>query len=282
MGCPPRSDNQIANGARTDDQRVPVVRSTAPSLASVNRQTVPHRNATVSKGKSANKRKLHKQANESARDQFAALGWFIQRFEFIVSVLREHCRHISAGGNHAAVTTEPSAVMARWNICSLPFHHQAITAKPLVEIWRALVIEESAALLSLSKLTIKGKSVSDRIATEIVTSFISVAEARNRLVHASWQIGHRLPTADLSTLIVEKYKVGKGFKKLENMPASFSDLMNLSEEADNVLNNLGRFIQYYTYHPEHLEYVFKEVGGKLVFVGPKKSNARRKPKITEG
>jgi hypothetical protein len=212
------------------------------------------------------------EASESTRDQFAALGHFVQTFELIVSVLRDHCRYVIWGGHHVAVTTDGTVMMARWNICSLPFHHQAMTAKPLVEIWRALVIEESAALLSLSKLTKEGKSVSDGIAAEIVGSFSDVIEKRNKLVHGTWQIGLLPANLGLSTPMVEKYKVGALGLEKHKMPASFDDLRNLSKEAGQILDKLGRFLQYYQYHPKHLEHVFKKVKRKWVYTAPEQSN----------
>jgi hypothetical protein len=145
------------------------------------------------------------EADESARDQFAALGLFIQRFERIVSLLRDDCRWILMGGNLGVSITRPSVMVTHWKVCSLPFHHEAMTAGPLVQIWRALVFEHSEALVSLSKLTNGGKAVVVGITAEIEKRFSDVIATRNTIVHATWQIGFWHPDEhDFSTVMVEK------------------------------------------------------------------------------
>ena len=66
----------------------------------------------------AHARKVRRKANETARDQFAALGFFIQKFENIVSTLRDHCAKIVQGGNRGISGGDPKLFVTSWNISS--------------------------------------------------------------------------------------------------------------------------------------------------------------------
>jgi hypothetical protein len=69
-----------------------------------------------------------KTLDEEARDQFAALGLFIQNFENIVAALRGECSRILRGGQLGLPGVDGRIILFHWNICSLPFHHEAMTA----------------------------------------------------------------------------------------------------------------------------------------------------------
>jgi hypothetical protein len=225
----------------------------------------------------AEQRRLRNKANANARDQFAALGLFLQSFEQIVQHMRDDCRWILMGGHRGVSFTEAQVMSANWNICSLPFHHEAMTTRPIAEIWRALVTEDSAALLILSKLTDDGKSVVAQVTTEIVRRFSEIIDERNRLIHATWRIGFWFPDEDFSIVRVEKYKVGKdGLTKRDDLPDSFDAIMALARKAQKLSGKLGRFMQFYRFNPEKLEHVFKRIENEWIFVPPAEPNGGRK------
>jgi hypothetical protein len=58
-------------------------------------------------------RKTRRKANEHARDQFAALGLFIQNFENVVAALRDHCRDMTMGGQRGILIDTKSQIPCR-------------------------------------------------------------------------------------------------------------------------------------------------------------------------
>lgn len=192
-------------------------------------------------------RKLLKKANETARDQFAALGRFIQNFEFAVSLFRSDCAYILKGGNRGISVTDPKATLtlAHWNICSLAFHHEIMTARPLAAIWRALVIEQGRAMVILSTLSEEVMAVVEGVTTDTHNRFAELIDRRNKLIHASWSIGRWVTEDDLTALLVEKYVVNKkGFSKVDDLPKTFDELIALGDEVSQISGKLGRFMQF--------------------------------------
>ena len=220
-------------------------------------------------------RKVLKKANESARDQFAALGRFIQNFEFAVSVFRSDCAHLLMGGQRGISITQSSGVLTHWNMCSLVFHHEIMTARPLTEIWRALVIEQSKMLVSAKTLSENGMSVVEGVTTEVHNRFGELADRRNKLVHASWSIGRWMSEDDFTPLLVEKYTINKkGFTRRDDLPKTFDELIALGDEANQISGKLGRFIQFYRYQPSSIEQVFTKTDKTWSFVPPKPSREK--------
>jgi hypothetical protein len=206
-----------------------------------------------------------RKADEHARDQFAALGLFIQNFENIVSALRNHCTSMTIGGQRGILidTVFPINLLIQHNICSLIFHHEAITARPLLDLWRALIFEQSRALPTLS---VKGNLVLGGVVRQLAREFQELIDTRNRLIHATWGIGRWIPGVhDFDALMVEKYKVGiDGFTRRDDLPQSHNKLMEKSIEAVRFLQILSRFIQLYHWEPNNLEKIFLKEGKKWV------------------
>jgi hypothetical protein len=225
----------------------------------------------------ADARKLLRKANESARDQFAALGRFIQNFEFAVNLLRGDCSHIVMGGQRGITITKPSVTLAHWNVCSLTFHHASMTAGPLAEIWRALVIEQSKAMVLLETLSKNGFSVVEGVTTEIYNKFMPIADKRNKLIHATWSIGRWFTDDDFTPLMVAKYAVNKqGLIKRDDLPKTFEELMALGDEVNQLSGKLARFMQFYRYNPEMMETVFTKADDVWSFSPPKPSPGKSK------
>ena len=68
--------------------------------------------------------------DKKIKEQYEELGRFVVAFEDMVNDVRELCIFILAGFNSSQQT-----------FVSVALHHQALTAKPLFEIMRALVAE---------------------------------------------------------------------------------------------------------------------------------------------
>lgn len=216
------------------------------------------------------KKKRKISPNAATRDQFAALGLFIQTFEDIVNVMRGECSRIIRGGSLGLPNVNSKIVLFHWNICSLAFHHDAMTAKPITDIWQALTSEQCRAMVLLNRLSGVGSKIANEIVSEIANEFRDIIPIRNHLVHGSWQIGRWFPDEDdFSKMRVEKYKVTKsGLELRDDLPKSFDELMTLAKRNQAILGRLGRFLQYFIYTPKQIESVYNKVEGKWVFIPP--------------
>lgn len=209
------------------------------------------------------------QARYHRRKQYSAIGYFVQNFEFLVSIFRGSCSEILRGGRRGVLWSEQRVMLANWNISSLAFHHEHIMARTIVGIWRGLVFEDSQAMVLLSRMTEKANGVVQQIADEIMSEANELIDVRNRLLHATWGIGRWLPEDKFSTLRVEKYRVGKeGLKIRDDLPKSFKELIAQGNKVGRLIDKLGRFLQFYQFEPEKLDQVFSKSGKKWVFAPP--------------
>jgi hypothetical protein len=217
----------------------------------------------------ARTRKLRRKASETARDQFASLGLFIQNFENVVNALRNDCAHIVQGRNRGLSGGNPKVFVMSSNIASLVFHHENMSAKPILDVWKALMAEECRALCILERLSKKGDETTKAIVKEISAEFRVIYEARNSLVHATWSIGYWFKENDFDTLNLKKWKVsGDGFQQRIDLPTSFDEIVALAKRANKLWGKLGRLSQFFYYHPEAIENVFVKSGKEWIFVPP--------------
>jgi len=199
------------------------------------------------------------EADESARDQFAAIGRFVQSFEDIVSTLRWHSHRIMLGDHLGVSGPDPRAMIPWWNINELILHHPSMTARNLLDIWRSLLAEQSKALTSLKILTEDGNKVVKGVSGEVVADFGDICNKRNSVIHATWRIGRWRSDEDFAKLGVTKYNVSQdGFEVRTDLPKTFDDLMALGTRCCRLHERLGRFLQFYHYHPHNIEAVFKK------------------------
>jgi hypothetical protein len=205
----------------------------------------------------AETRKRRRKEKEKARDQFAALGRFIQSFENIVDLLRWHSERIMQG-DHLGVTGPDLKVASQWkNITSLALHYDGVTAKTVLDVWRALLAEERTAMVSLEQLSKKGDEVAKGISGEIASEFSDIYQERNRLIHATWRIGNWSPLDESYELGVVKYRVGsEGFAKRTDLPGNFEELIECGARCDRLHKRLVRFLQWFHYLPKDLDRVF--------------------------
>lgn len=237
--------------------------------------------ATRKPENTAEERRRRRQARDSAIDQFAALGRFIQKFENILVTLRLHAHRMLMGfelGNKGP----DGNIMPHWGqITSLIFHHEAMTAKPLADIWRSLLAEHSRALKKLGKISAEGEDVAREVSSELHAEFVDIYTIRNRLIHATWRIGFWTPFEDVSQLGVQKYVVGKdGLGLRTDLPGTFDELFELGTRCERFRGRLTQFIQTYRFSPEELEKVFIRItdakkGERWKFVPPSSSSSKQ-------
>ncbi len=118
----------------------------------------------------------------ATREQFEYLGRFVQHFELMIEAIRSSCLLIC------------SANPNQQRIMHIVFGYQNMTARPLFDIFRAIVAETMQNPDTESKAADKALFAKDRTVARSVFKQMSedmrrVTDARNDIVHGTWRIG---------------------------------------------------------------------------------------------
>lgn len=227
-----------------------------------------------------------RQANAYAREQFAALGQFVQAFEVVVANLRRDCGQITRGSKRG-ITMDGRSIttITQWRISELIFSHNVMTAQPLLILWRALLYEATLAILDLSE---EGRTIALAVATQIAGDFTKVIECRNDIIHATWQIGHPFSWEDPTRIMVGKTAVtAKGLTAKDSLPTSAGELYVLTRSCYGINNMLGGLLQYLYWEPQNIGKVFvkrkasAELAERWLFT-PVISKPASKPRSSRG
>lgn len=165
--------------------------------------------------------------DKNTREQYEALGRFVEAFERMVHELRGISIEILQRDNdkHA-------------DLVAVPFHHYALTAKPQFEIMRALVAE--LLTQKFGQLSVKERDTFFSVLAVIAGEYSKLSEIRNNLLHGTWFIGfmsYEDPNA--ANFTVNKYKTTKIGLMKEEVPKDAAELLNLRDRCDKVLNWLA-------------------------------------------
>lgn len=166
-----------------------------------------------------------------SKEQFAALGRFVQSFEQMVEAVRFGCHtmHMRPG---------PQTDMLR-----VVWHHRAMTAAPLFDIYRAML----AIFVSSenSVLTAEEQKFVIDVMKEEASEYSDLTKIRNELVHGTWFIGYgSADQEDYSEFLVTKTKVGASGTTQSEMPKTVGELSAFEkrcERLDRVLRWLPMF-----------------------------------------
>jgi hypothetical protein len=118
-------------------------------------------------------------------------------------------------------------------LLQVAFHHQALTAKPLFEIMRAMIAE----ILNVPT----HRSYSDRefykeLLGHVQKQYNDLANIRNNLLHGTWFIGATsFSNPESETFHLQKYTASKhGLTEL-HLPKTARELRELSQRCDDLL-----------------------------------------------
>jgi hypothetical protein len=96
------------------------------------------------------------------------------------------------------------------------------------------------------------------VAAEISNDFTDLYENRNRLIHATWRIGHWIPGQNLSDMHVYKHRITPdSLLPRDDLPKNLTELTALATRHQKLHSKLGPFLQFYHYQPARIEQVFK-------------------------
>jgi hypothetical protein len=181
---------------------------------------------------------------KNTKEQYEALGRFVEAFEAMVNQVREISIELLSKDRRQR------------DLVEIPFHHQAMTAKPLFEILRALIIEivnesikrqerEEQKVTDLDPapvvdyeghplvFNVKNRETFSGVLANIASEYETLTNMRNNLLHATWFVGYVSSDDQLaSEFYARKYTVGKkGISRLE-LPKKAPELLKLTDRCD--------------------------------------------------
>lgn len=221
------------------------------------------------------------QRNASA--QYEALGMFVEAFEAMVDEARESTISLVERDPHHG------------RLVAIALHHSNLTAKPLFDIFRAVVAEIVKDALHIQEAKKTGRervepplrldinddplnlTPRDRDALfgalkALSSEYDDLQQARNKLLHATWFIGY--PDGDDPTyekLVVRKYSAtAAGLEPVTTLPKDKAELHHLVRRCD-VARSWIAAIHACLGGPFVVKETFKRDGdGWCLFVGPTK------------
>src|SRR5579859_415573 len=191
---------------------------------------------------------------KNTSEQYAALGRFVEAFELMVNEVRECSIDLVAHNEKNR------------DLVSVAFHHHALSAMPLMEIFRAV----GANMVGLTPIGITDDfaseeppfidssdiadpddprlkfSAADRdafkaIMKRIFAEYKDLSETRNALLHGTWFVGYgSRADPNANTFYVHKLQTTKiGLTRVEGLPKSAPELITLAERCDDTRTWIG-------------------------------------------
>jgi hypothetical protein len=171
------------------------------------------------------------------KEQFEALGKFVQSFEDMVDEARIICMDI-----FSSLSGDLTHQHLHRILLHIVFYHQSITAKPVFEITRAMIgqILNDREYRAKHNIDDDAQVIFFGALTSINTQFQKLVAKRNDLLHATWNIGSCLDTNDSSEFSVYKPKSNKdgfiGFR--DDLPKTAAQLLELSRQCENLTHSM--------------------------------------------
>jgi hypothetical protein len=157
--------------------------------------------------------------NKNTQAQYEALGRFIVAFELMVNEARDCALNL--------LDTEALAEIA--------FHHPALTAKPVFEIFRALVAEFMIA--DAPDISPQAKDAFNGVFSTIAKEYFELTNIRNVLIHGTWHIGYSTAEDPNSeNFFLSKYQPTKKGLERHDVPKHAFELLALKDRCEDARN----------------------------------------------
>ncbi len=167
---------------------------------------------------------------KNTQEQYAAVGRFVEAFEAMVHETRSGAHSLMLHG----YIVKFSLALQITNLVGIPLYHQSLTAKPLFEIFRAVLMEKSSypEYKAALKITDAQINIFRGALSAISREYEYLANKRNELLHGTWSIGYvSAEDPHAAKFQVDKYKTtGSGMSKLE-LPTIATELDALSKRC---------------------------------------------------
>lgn len=226
----------------------------------------------------------------NVRAQYAALGQFVESFELMVNEARETCITLLSKDRHHR------------NLIEIALHHQSLTAKPIFEMMRAVIVEIVNADIKRHLETGRRADTEPAHATDergapvqfspadrevffgvlktIAEEYNDLVNKRNSLLHATWFVGYTSPDdRSASEFFARKYAITKDGAKLLQLPKKAIELADLSARCDATRRWTGQ-LDVCLSNSGMIHYYFGRSGKDWVLIHHS-SNGRRMTRLPE-
>jgi hypothetical protein len=216
--------------------------------------------------------------DKNTKEQYEMLGRFVEAFEAMVNVVRDLCLQLAARDGRNAILVQTI------------LYHESLSAKPLFDILRAIIIETLKDSLRAQHespcqpddperplLGDDGKSLP--LTTEEYETFTGVlgfihgkyqdlANMRNDLLHGTWFVGYTSQDdPNSSEFYINRLKIsGQGLSRPEGLPKTADELKYLAKRCDDVRDWIG--------HIEHCLQGWQKITQTFELVGTKRTGKR--------
>lgn len=159
---------------------------------------------------------------KNVKEQYEALGRFVEAFELMVNEVREVCIERICGD---------IGLGEREPLVEIPFHHQSMTAKPLFDIMRAIVAE----IVGREKNPHHAQALEFKsLLGYIEGEYNHLYNKRNELLHGTWLIGYVSEIdPDAKEFFIRKFKTSaEGLVVAKELPKNAPELLELRDRCD--------------------------------------------------
>lgn len=163
---------------------------------------------------------------KNTKEQYEALGRFVEAFEAMVDEARSSCIQLLASDTQHA----------KW--VAVPLYHQSMTAKPLFEIFRCIIMQMMNDV-DFRKIHNVSDALRDSFygtLAPLAGEFNRLSEIRNDLLHGTWFIGDRYGSnEDATEFEVKRHKINKhGISASKPLPKTATELNDLTNRCKEV------------------------------------------------
>jgi hypothetical protein len=159
---------------------------------------------------------------------YEALGRFVEAFEGMVHEVRSISIRLLSDDKD----------QSRSDLVEIALHHQSLTAKPIFEIFRAVIVQIVNTSIEAQKTGRKteGFSLADReiflgVMKTIADEYLTLANMRNNLLHGAWFVGYGADSLG-DEFDIHKYTVTKeGLSRVE-LPTKTTQLLELCDRCN--------------------------------------------------
>jgi hypothetical protein len=166
---------------------------------------------------------------KNTTENYAALGRFVEAFELMVDDVRQICIERICSGIGSS---------ERLDLIELPFHHGAMTAKPLFDIMRAVIIE---IVNKPGNFHYPNLETFKTLLGLAEAEYGSLINKRNELLHGTWFVG--FPTKidpEAKEFFVRKFKTSGDGLIAAQLPKNADELSALTKRCDEMRLWLGQ------------------------------------------
>jgi len=186
--------------------------------------------------------------NKNTKEQYEALWRFVVAFESMVDETRSCSINLLASGIISV-------------LIDIPFHHSALTAKPLFEIFRALIADYLK--LPHIKLSEKEWAAFNGVLKTIAAEYFDLIDTRNSLLHGTWFMGYSTrEDPNSETFILRRLKPTKGGLEQEDVPKYAHELLALKDRCEDTKN----WIAHIHYCVPRADRPYDRIGERFFFI----------------